>query len=121
MRDLHKSLRETHIVGRDTREVMVAGRTVPFLRAFSMGLVGVSDAGPGLSMARIKPGFGHVLACFSGWGMVLVNGNWERCGAGMAYLTPPGATHAYHSVRESRWGFAWVWWRVRTLTEQPLM
>jgi len=120
MRVSHNDLRETHIVGDDTPEKIIDPRVSPLMRTFHIGLAGVSDAGEGFDMVRPNPRYGHILACFSGHGRVLVNGRWQRCGPGMAYLTPPGVPHAYHTVRRVRWGFAWIWWHLAP-GEPPLI
>src|SRR5690349_16638975 len=109
MRELHKDLREKHIVGTDTPEKIIAPTISPLMETFRIGLVGVSDAGEGFDMVRLNPNYGHVIACFSGAGNVLVSGKWQACEPGMAYLTPPFQTHAYHTLPGVRWGFSWIW------------
>ena len=121
MRVFHKSLRETHIIGSDTPEKIISPRASPLMNTFHIGLVGVSDAGKGFSMVRLNPNYGHVIACFSGKGEVLVDGQWKTCRAGTAYLTPPNAPHAYHTVPGKRWGFAWMWWHLSPVGEPPLI
>ncbi|MEA2710768.1 MAG: hypothetical protein QOF78_3369 [Phycisphaerales bacterium] len=120
MRDSHNDLRKTHIVGDDTPEKIIAPNVSPLMRTFHIGLAGVSDAGEGFDMVRPSPHFGHILACFSGQGRVLVNGRWQACGPGTAYLAPPGVPHAYHTVPDHRWGFAWIWWHIAP-GEPPLI
>ena len=120
MRVSHNDLRETHTVGDDTPEKIIAPTVSPLMRTFHIGLAGVSDAGEGFDMVRPNPHYGHILACFSGHGRVLVSGRWQECGPGMAYLTPPNVPHAYHTVPDVRWGFAWIWWHVAP-GEPPLI
>jgi AraC-like DNA-binding protein len=120
MRVSHNDLRETHTVGDDTPEKIIDPKVSPLMRTFHIGLAGVSDAGEGFDMVRPNPHYGHILACFSGHGRVLVNGRWQPCGAGTAYLTPPYVPHAYHTVRNVRWGFAWIWWHLAA-GEPPLI
>jgi AraC-like DNA-binding protein len=120
MRVLRKKLRETHIVGNDTPEKIIYPQISPLMDTFHIGLAGVSDAGRGLRMVRLSPSFGHVLACFDGVGEVLINNTWHLCKSGTAYLSPPGQVCAYHSVKGSRWGFAWVWWHP-SASEPPLI
>jgi len=110
-----------HIVGSDTKERIISQKLSPLMRTLNVGLVGVSDAGRGLSMVRHKPNYGHVVACFEGRGEVLIDGQWEVCGPGMAYLTPPEQLHAYRTIEDDRWGFAWMWWHVSPTGEPPLI
>ena len=121
MRVAHKDLRETHMVGGDTPEKLIDPPISPLMTALRIGLAGVSDAGEGFEMVRFEPHYGHVLACFSGEGKVLINGRWRTCGPGMAYLTPPRQLHAYHTIPNVRWGFAWVWWDPSRTGEPPLI
>jgi AraC-like DNA-binding protein len=121
MRVAHKDLRETHLVGADTPEKLIDPPISPLMNALHLGLAGVSDAGEGFEMVRLKPAFGHVVACFSGEGKVLLNGRWQTCGPGMAYLTPPNQPHAYRTIPGVRWGFAWVWWIAPRPGETPLI
>ena len=120
MRVSHNDLRQTHTVGDDTPEKIIAPNVSPLMRTFHIGLAGVSDAGEGFDMVRPNPHYGHILACFSGHGRVLLSGRWQECGPGMAYLTPPNVPHAYHTVPNVRWGFAWIWWHVAP-GEPPLI
>jgi AraC-like DNA-binding protein len=86
-----------------------------------IGLAGISDAGRGFSMCRLNPSFGHVIACYSGYGSVLINGRWQRCTPGTCYLAPPGVPHAYHTLGAARWSFAWVWSLPPLSGETPLI
>lgn len=110
-----------HIVGDDTPEKIISWKVSPLMRTLNIGLAGVSDAGPGFSMVRHNPSYGHVLACFSGEGEVWLDGGWQRCASGVTYLTPPHGPHAYRTIDGSRWGFAWVWWHQPTTGEPPLI
>lgn len=120
MRLLHKHLREIHIVGSDTPEKIILPKVSPLMRELHIGLAGVTDAGKGFEMARLNPSYGHILACFSGYGHVWVNDRWQQCRPGMAYLSAPGVAHAYHTLPDTRWGFAWVWWHPSHSGEPPL-
>lgn len=121
MRLLHKDLRETHIVGSDTPEKIILPKISPLMQELGIGLAGVSDAGRGFEMVRLRPDYGHIVACFSGRGEVWVNGRWQRCTPGTAYLTPPGQPHAYRTLPDVRWGFAWIWWHPFRTGEPPLI
>lgn len=110
-----------HMVGADTAEKIISWKVSPLMRTLHIGLAGVSDAGAGFSMVRHSPAYGHVLACSSGEGEVWIDGTWQRCTPGLAYLTPPHAPHAYRTVDDGRWEFAWVWWHLPTTGEPPLI
>ena len=108
MREIVKDLIQTHIVGDDTPERIVAAQACPALREAKIGLTGLSDAGRDYLMIRVRPGFEHLLVCLGGEGQVLVDDRWRPCGAGLAYLAPAVATHAFRTVGRRRWRFCWV-------------
>lgn len=110
-----------HIVGDDTPEKVISWKVSPLMRSLNLGLAGVSDAGTSFAMVRHNPPYGHVLACFAGEGEVWLDGAWQRCTPGLAYLTPPSGAHAYRTIEGTRWEFAWVWWHLSMTGEPPLI
>jgi AraC-like DNA-binding protein len=121
MRDTQENLRETHNIGQDTPERIILPSVSPLMDVLHLELAGLTDAGRGFSIVRLTPHVGQVLACWAGGGEVLVDGKWEECGPGTAYLTPPRQPHAYHTVRGSRWSFAWVLWHTPPSGAPPLV
>ncbi len=101
-------LRETHILGALTREWLVSAALCPALVPHGILLAGLTDAGPGFRFVRLSPRWSQLLVCTAGWGWVWLDGQWARCEAGTAYLTPPGVLHAYRADPEGRWELAWV-------------
>src|SRR5580693_4615474 len=96
----HIRLRETHNVGPDSRELMIAPWSCPALTMFGIEVAGVSFVDYTYEFVRHAPPFAQVIACFGGSGDVLVDGKWQRCVAGTAYVTPPNVLHAYHTSSE---------------------
>jgi AraC-like DNA-binding protein len=113
-------LRETHIVGQDTRERLIAARTCKPLGVLNIHLAGLSEAKLGFRFIRRDPDFSQLLLCEGGWGEVLVDGKWLRCSAGMGYLTPPGALHAYHAVKGVTWNLCWAMY-IENEARQPIV
>jgi AraC-like DNA-binding protein len=68
-------------------------------------------------MSRPSPPHGHLLACSGGSGQVLVDGQWQTCAAGQAYLSPAHAPMAFQTVGKHRWQFAWAYFEA---PESPL-
>ena len=95
-------------IGRRTRERIVGPGQCPSLATCGIRLTGRSDARAGFVFVRPNPNQPQVLACHGGAGMVWVDGRWHKCGAGMAYVTPAGALHAYHAMRSTPWEICWV-------------
>ncbi len=106
--DTNITLRETHIIGPDTREQIVSAALCPALTPYHISLAGLTEAGPGFALTRPNPPWGQILACTGGGGWVWVDPAWERCGAGQAYITPPHTLHAYRAEKQSPWSLCWV-------------
>lgn len=64
-------------------------------------------------IVRTALGGSYFLSCFGGLGEVLVNGRWEPCGPGQAFLLSPGTLHAFRTVAGGQWDFCWVRYRER--------
>ena len=99
---LHRS------VGDDTRERLVPPSACPALNTLGVTLCGLSEARHGFSFVRQGWGSTQILICVGGAGEVLVDGRWQPCGPGMAYLTPPDALHAYRCPKGGAWQIAWA-------------
>lgn len=108
MGGINIDLREMHIIGSRTRERMVGPQACSALPNHDIELCGLSEARPGFRFVRPQPKMSQVLACLEGYGHVLIEGTWKRCGAGQAYVTPHGALHAYEAVTREPWLLCWV-------------
>lgn len=105
---LPPDLRETHAVGPDTREWVVAGAALPPLAQARIELCGVSQARPGFAFVRHAWERSQVLVALSPGGACWHDGGWHALPAGAAYITPPGASHAYRCLPGSEWLAAWA-------------
>jgi AraC-like DNA-binding protein/quercetin dioxygenase-like cupin family protein len=105
-------LREIHAHGASTREQLVSARQVKGLATAGILFAGYSDAGPGFRFVRHSPAFGQILACTEGEGRVLIEGTWQRCPPGHAYITAPNALCAYESKPTNRWQVCWVIYQI---------
>lgn len=121
MREIVKDLIHTHIVGDDTPERIVAAQAYPAMRGTKIDLTGLTDAGRDYLMIRVRPHFEHLLVCLGGEGQVLVDDRWRPCGAGLAYLAPVVATHAFRTVGRRRWRFCWVMYEGPKPGELPVI
>jgi AraC-like DNA-binding protein len=109
----HNDLRETHIIGIETREKIVSPRELPALQHQGIHLLGCSLARKGFCFARTNPQHGQLLVCVSGRGKVWVNNQWEICSACTAYVTPAGIPHAYEALGNEEWEVCWIIYRAR--------
>jgi len=101
-------LKETSVVGPDTREWIVRSHDCAALGLHHIAHVGVADAAAPYRMVRTNLRGTYLLACFGGEGRILLDGRWQVCRAGMACLAPTHVPHAFHAVPGKRWNFAWV-------------
>ena len=106
MGNIHSDLCEIHRVGTSTREFLIHPDYCPAMKRYAIGLAGISLAGPDFRFVRHKPTRGQILVCFRGNGRVLVDGKWQRCAAGHAYITPPKQLHAY--ISSGDWEVGWL-------------
>ena len=107
MDSVPENLREIHSLGPATQEWLVGTRQVPAFHATHTRVAGCSEARDGYEFVRHDPMFSQVLACTGGEGEVLIDGRWQRCPAGFAYLTAPHALCAYHVRPRHRWEVCW--------------
>ena len=110
-------------IGQHTRELVLGTTTCPTLMPTGILLVGTSDAKAGFRFERPSPYFVQILACLSGEGEVLIQGEWHRCTPGQAYITPQRAPHGYRALRRNLWRLAWVMYSEEsvTLDEPPTL
>jgi AraC-like DNA-binding protein len=108
--DTHMDIRETHIVGEKTHEWVIHPEDCQAFRLHHIFVAGLSDATAPYSMARLRPPHLHLLVCSDGEGVVLLDGEWQRCGAGQAYICPPGHPIAFHALPRKTWKFSWIYY-----------
>jgi AraC-like DNA-binding protein len=121
MGDITKDLRQTHIIGDDTPERIVAASACRPLQQTRIVLTGLTDAGRDYFMVRVNPYFEELTVCIGGEGQVLIDGEWRPCTAGQAYLKPPLATHAFRTVGRTRWQFCWIIYGESKPGERPVI
>jgi AraC-like DNA-binding protein len=81
---------------------------IPEMRSRHLIAVGNSHARRGFRFETLGWGYGQVMACVAGRGRVQIDGRWEICGPGTAYITPHGRPHAYETLDDERWILAWA-------------
>ena len=92
----------------DGRAWHEAGVVCRLLEQHRMVHVGVARMLPPFEIVRTALGGSYFLSSFGGVGEVLVNGRWERCVAGDAFLLAPGTLQAFRAAKGERWDFCWV-------------
>lgn len=101
-------LREKHITGRRTSERIVDSHHSPAFLRNRIQYVGLTETTGDFDFVKLRPRFSQVVACRSGEGLVWIEGQWARCSAGMAFITPPDIPHAYHAIENVPWSLCWV-------------
>jgi AraC-like DNA-binding protein/quercetin dioxygenase-like cupin family protein len=102
------NLRETHIIGEQTREYIVGESARPVLERHQIVLTGISYARKPFAFVRHHPAISQVLVSLEGMGEVLLDGEWRHCKAGQAYITPASVLHAYRACTDEIWKVCWV-------------
>jgi AraC-like DNA-binding protein len=101
-------IRETHIIGADTREMVVMGNTQKPLAVRNFQVLGLSEAAPGFEFATKGWRYGQILVCTHGKGLVQLGPDFTELTPSHAYLTPFGKPHAYRAIPGVPWHLAWV-------------
>jgi AraC-like DNA-binding protein len=115
-----QELSETHILGEATEYRVVRAdaadnrrwlRGAPVcgtLKTHRIAHAGVMTARAPYRIVRLHQGGLYFLACLEGEGRVLVDGRWQRCGAGMAVALPAFMMNAFEAVPKVPWRCCWV-------------
>lgn len=103
-------LRETHIIGRRCRELMLDSTSFPVLRNAPFIWIGLSVLRPPYRMVRLRSVHSHVLVCVEGRGRALVGGRAVSWRPGEALLAPVGVHHAFEIEGSGPWTLAWVFY-----------
>ncbi len=113
-------LRETHVLGRrtrqfgvrvdlvDSREWLADFPACALLHQHQIAHVGICRAVTPYRVVRNRQSGSYFLACLRGEGVILIDGRWQRCRAGTGCLLPPRMLNAFHAVPGSAWEFCWV-------------
>jgi AraC-like DNA-binding protein len=116
---LHE-LSETHIHGADTvfqvvradetdrRKWMRGMPECATLKTHRIAHAGIMTARVPYKIVRMHQGGMYFLACLEGEGRVLVDGRWQKCGAGMAVALPAFMVNAFEAVPGKAWRCCWV-------------
>ena len=93
---------------RDRRAWLRDAPVCPALAQHRIAHAGVMTARHPYRIVRMHQGGLYFLACIAGQGRVLVDGRWQKCGAGMAVALPPFMVNAFHAVKGADWKCCWV-------------
>ncbi len=108
MRSLTQFFRETHIVGRRCRELMLDSEHFPVLRKAPFIWVGYSVIRAPYRLVRLHSVHSHIVAAVSGRGRTLIDGRAVDWRPGQVLLAPVGQHHAFEVVGAGPWTIAWV-------------
>jgi len=103
-----KDLREIHNLGSATREWLVSRRRVAAFGGTHTRIAGFTEARARYAFVRHDPRFSMILVTERGEGVVWIDGAWQPCRAGQAYITAPRTPHAYHIRPGSHWRVHWL-------------
>lgn len=72
---------------------------------------GIMEAVPPFEIVRANPSGTFMLACLTGEGVILADGQWKRIRTGQACLLPPFVMNSLKCLPGKPWTFAWVRYR----------
>lgn len=99
---------ETTVDGVRTRRWSLDAKQCPELAVHRIAWLGLDRVYAPYRRVRLAPSGSFFLACVKGEGCMLLEGRWERVGAGSLCLAPPRVLNAFHAVPRRPWEFAWV-------------
>lgn len=102
------TLSETSIDGPRTRRWFVEAKDCAELAACRIARLGFDEARAPYRRVRLRPEGSFFLDCVEGHGRILLDGRWQRLGAGAVCMAPPRVLNAFHAAPGQRWSFAWV-------------
>ncbi len=108
MSQVNTNMRETYILGRETRQWGVGVEVCPSLAGRRILHTGWGQIGEGYEIVRPCPTFSHINVCWHGEGELFVGGRWQQFREGMAAIFPAGITHGGRSLEGTPWGICWV-------------
>ena len=106
---MHTHIRETFSHGVSTRERLFHCNEPPrVLSRVGIEAVGIVECANGYEIVRLQPTHAIVQYMIEGDSEVLVDGRWTVAEPGMAYVLPPGVTHGYRTLPDTRSKRAWI-------------
>ncbi len=93
---------------KDRRDWLQGAPVCTALSTHQIAHAGVMVARAPYEMVRLRQSGVYFLACVEGEGRVLVDGRWQRCGAGTAVALPAFMANAFRAVKGKDWKCVWV-------------
>ena len=103
--------REERLVRVDTRDQRPQFQGAPVCASLAQHHivhVGVARQQGSWEVVRTKLGGTYFQATLAGEGQVVVDGRWQPCRSGEAFLLPPGTRHRFRALPRRRWDHCWV-------------
>ncbi len=101
-------LRGVQAAGVARRPWLATFPVCPLLNQHYIAHVGLMEAFAPYEILRSNQSSTYFMACYRGQGLVLIDGRWRVCGAGMACLLPAHILNAFRAVPGVKWEFCWV-------------
>lgn len=108
MPTLAPQLAETTVDGPHTRRWFIEAADCAELAAWRIARLGFDEARAPYRRVRLRPEGSFLLDCVEGHGRILLDGRWQRLGAGSVCMAPPRVLNAFHATPGQPWRFAWV-------------
>lgn len=108
MSEIHIPITETTVDGPRTRRWALNVAECRALAAHRLGRLGLDEALPPYRRVRLRPQGSFLMATLAGSGRVLLDGRWQKIGAGTVCMAPPRVLNAFYAEGRKPWRFAWL-------------
>lgn len=102
------ALTETTVNGPKTVRWWLESDQCAAFASLRIARIGVDQAAHPYQRVRLRPAGSFVMICVEGEGRVLLDGRWQKLGAGHACMAPPRVVNAFHAVKGKPWRFLWA-------------
>ena len=109
--DIGHGTREEKLVRVDTRDQRPQFQGAPVCASLARHHIvhlGVARQQGSWEVVRTKLGGTYFQATLAGEGQVEVDGRWQPCRSGEAFLLPPGTRHRFRALPRRSWDHCWV-------------
>ena len=133
MKQIHKDIREKHMLGsrtrasavraddKDEREWLAQAPICQNLSDYRIAHCGIMHALPPFEIVRVNLSGTFFFASLESAGQVLIDGEWRVVGSGQACVRPPFMPNALKARGRKAWKFCWVRYHERPSTQAAVI
>lgn len=108
MSQTHISMRDSTVNGDRSECWKLEVRGMLGFESHAIARIGLDSAFPPYERVRVFPQGSFLMVCMRGSGQILLEGSWQRIGAGEVCMAPPRVLNAFRADRNKVWRIAWI-------------